>query len=92
MMVGIEMDNFPEFNDELDFVQDLVKEQSVFCLPGKCFEIENYFRIVLTVPKEMMVEACIRIKEFCAKHYQKKFDHVEKNGLEKKFSETLEIS
>lgn len=91
-MVGIEMDNFPEFNDELDFVQDLVKEQSVFCLPGKCFEIENYFRIVLTVPKEMMIEACTRIKEFCAKHYQKKFDHDDIDTLEKKFSETIEIS
>lgn len=70
MMVGIKIENFPEFDDELNFVQDLVKEQSVFCLPGKCFNIENYMRIVLTVPREMMIEACNRIKEFCEKHYE----------------------
>lgn len=70
MMIGIDMPNFPGFHDELDFVQALVSEQSVFCLPGKCFDIENFIRIVLTVPKEMMVEACERIKEFCETHYK----------------------
>ena len=35
MMIGIDIDNFPEYNTELHFVQDLVKEQSVFCLPGQ---------------------------------------------------------
>lgn len=91
MMVGIEIEKFPEFNDELDFVQDLVKEQSVFCLPGKCFEIENYFRIVLTVPKEMMIEACDRIAEFCEHHYMKKFASTDdfENELEKKFQQIL---
>lgn len=90
MMVGIEIEKFPEFNDELDFVQDLVKEESVFCLPGKCFEIENYFRIVLTVPKEMMIEACERIAEFCERHYMKKFASVnEFDELDKKFQQIL---
>lgn len=42
---------------------------AVFCLPGRCFNIENYMRIVLTVPQEMIVEACQRIKEFCEKHF-----------------------
>lgn len=70
MMVGIDMKNFPTINNELEFVQLLVSEQSVFCLPGKCFDIDNYMRIVLTVPKEMIIEACERIKEFCEKHYK----------------------
>jgi predicted nucleic acid-binding protein len=43
--------------------------QSVFCLPSSCFDISNFMRIVLTVPKEMMIEACNRIKEFCEKHF-----------------------
>jgi tyrosine aminotransferase len=73
MMVGIDIDNFPEQANDLEFVQTLVQEQSVFCLPGQCFEYPNYFRIVLTVPEEMIVEACSRIAEFCEKHY--KIDH-----------------
>jgi tyrosine aminotransferase len=69
MMVAINIKNFPEYPSELEFVQDLVAEQSVFCLPGRCFNIDNYMRIVLTVPREMMIEACTRIKEFCEKHF-----------------------
>jgi tyrosine aminotransferase len=65
MMIGIDMAFFPEFQNDLQVVEALVKDQSVFCLPGKCFNIANFFRIVLTVPKEMLVEACDRIEEFC---------------------------
>lgn len=32
--VGIEMDNFPDFKDDVDFTERLVMEQSVFCLPA----------------------------------------------------------
>ena len=69
LMCGIKIQNFPDYPNELEFVQDLVAEQSVFCLPGRCFNIENYMRIVLTVPREMIIEACERIKEFCDKHF-----------------------
>ena len=70
MMVCIDIANFPEYSNEMQFVQDLVKEQSVFCLPGRCFGIDNYFRIVLTVPRDMIIEACNRIAEFCESHYK----------------------
>ena len=66
MMVGIDLKSFPKFQNDLQVVEALVREQSVFCLPGKCFNIPNFFRIVLTVPKEMLVEACDRIEEFCS--------------------------
>lgn len=97
--VGIEMDHFPDFKDDVDFTEHLVMEQSVFCLPasvrhripstasllhppapvwfkyGLCcvfqaFEYPNFFRIVVTVPREMMVEACGRIREFCQHRYR----------------------
>lgn len=70
MMIGIDVDRFPEYSNELHFVQDLVKEESVFCLPGQCFDYPNYIRIVLTVPEEMIVEACGRMAEFCENHYK----------------------
>lgn len=76
MMVGIEMDHFPEYKNDVQFTEALVTEQSVFCLPAKCFEFPNYFRVVLTVPQEKLEEAYERIKEFCEDHY----DRVPENG------------
>lgn len=83
MMIGIDIERFPEYETDLEFVQALVAEQSVFCLPGACFEYPNYMRIVLTVPEDMMVEACHRLAEFCEKHYKVDQGELEErqNGL-----------
>ncbi|XP_024051600.1 tyrosine aminotransferase-like [Terrapene carolina triunguis] len=64
------MEHFPKFENDVEFTKQLISEQSVFCLPASCFEYPNFFRVVLTVPEEMMVEACSRIQEFCERHYQ----------------------
>ncbi|CAC5375286.1 TAT [Mytilus coruscus] len=69
MMVGIDTENFTNIKDDVDFTEKLVSEQSVFCLPAKCFQYPNFFRIVLTIPKEKVETACERIKEFCDLHY-----------------------
>ncbi|KAM4834038.1 tyrosine aminotransferase isoform 1-T3 [Thomomys bottae] len=69
LMVGIEMDHFPEFASDVEFTEQLVAEQSVHCLPATCFEYPNFFRVVLTVPEVMLLEACSRIQEFCEQHY-----------------------
>ncbi|XP_074644544.1 tyrosine aminotransferase-like isoform X2 [Tubulanus polymorphus] len=71
-MVRFDMAHFPEYKTDLELVEALVSEQSVFCLPGKCFSIAGYVRIVLTVPEEQMVEACKRIQEFTRDHYTMK--------------------
>lgn len=68
MMVQVDRDYLPSFRNDLDIVEALVKEESVFCLPGKCFNIPDFFRIVLTIPGQYMVEACDRIEEFCLRH------------------------
>lgn len=68
MMVGVDISKFDDIIDDLDFTEKLISEQSVFCLPGKCFQYPNYFRIVLTVPAEMTQLACKRINEFCRSH------------------------
>ncbi|XP_072492613.1 tyrosine aminotransferase [Notamacropus eugenii] len=70
LMVRIEMEHFPEFENDVQFSERLIAEQSVVCLPGKCFEYPNFFRVVITVPEVVMLEACSRIQEFCEKHYQ----------------------
>ncbi|XP_062997021.1 tyrosine aminotransferase [Elgaria multicarinata webbii] len=70
LMVGIQMEHFPEFENDVEFTERLIAEQSVFCLPATCFEYPNFFRVVITVPEEMMAEACRRIRQFCERHYQ----------------------
>ncbi|XP_078525813.1 tyrosine aminotransferase [Lissotriton helveticus] len=70
LMVGIDMECFPEFQGDVHFTERMISEQSVFCLPATCFEYPNYFRIVVTVPEDLMLEACNRIREFCEQHYQ----------------------
>lgn len=39
MMIEIKMPLFPVFKNELQFVERMVAEQSVFCLPGKVSKI-----------------------------------------------------
>merc|ERR1712045_177964 len=75
MMVRIDISGFYHtFDNDLEIVEALVTEQSVFCLPGKCFNVPNFFRIVLTVPKEMLIEACNRMMEFCKKYYDHRIE------------------
>ena len=96
MMVGLELQCFPAMKTDLDFVQMLIKENSVFCLPAsvsrknrkfeiliygiilefnfslkKIFECPNYIRIVITMQKEKIIEACDRIEDFVLRHYSK---------------------
>jgi len=70
MMVGFEAEKFPQIENDLDFCSKLITEQSVVCLPAKCFEMPNYFRLVITVPGNLLDEAGSRISEFCTKYYQ----------------------
>ncbi|KHN86209.1 Tyrosine aminotransferase [Toxocara canis] len=62
MMIGIDEHLYGE---ETSFVQGLIAEESVFCLPGSAFNAPSWFRIVLTYPLEVTVEACDRITEYC---------------------------
>ena len=44
--IGIDLHHYPEYQDDVEFTESLVTEQSVFCLPAKvgslvcdCFHI-----------------------------------------------------
>eukprot|EP01059_Diplonema_ambulator_P005198 TRINITY_DN1494_c0_g1_i1.p1 TRINITY_DN1494_c0_g1~~TRINITY_DN1494_c0_g1_i1.p1 ORF type:complete len:408 (+),score=149.69 TRINITY_DN1494_c0_g1_i1:61-1284(+) len=68
VMVGIDIARFPGFPSEIEFSKELLREQAVMVLPGSCFMMPNYFRIVFTKPAEKLQEAYARIAEFCDKH------------------------
>lgn len=66
IMVGLDTTKL-SVNDDVDFTQRLVSEESVFVLPGSVFQMPNYFRIVISSPPHILSEACARIRAFCDK-------------------------
>lgn len=68
-MVRIEMEHFPTFKNDLHLVETMVQEESVFCLPGACFEMPSYVRLVLALDYEILFEALNRIENFCHKYF-----------------------
>lgn len=71
LMVGLELERFPEFANEVDFFRTLVEEQSVMCIPASVFDYPGFVRLVLTLPPDVMREACARVRDFCAHHYRR---------------------
>lgn len=65
MMVKVDMDRFPQFTTDLQFIEKLVSEESVHCMPGKCFNYPGYMRLVLTLPINLLTQALDRIHSFC---------------------------
>ena len=71
LMLKIDIERFKGIKDDVDFVEKLVQEEAVLCLPGQCFRCPGCFvRIVFTAPKDKLESAFKRIKEFCARYYQ----------------------
>ncbi|XP_065193019.1 tyrosine aminotransferase-like [Sycon ciliatum] len=68
MMIGIKTDMLVDIDNDIQFTEKLMAEESVFCLPAQCFQYPDFFRIVLCVPMPMMSVACSRISEFCHRH------------------------
>eukprot|EP00519_Triparma_laevis_P010953 CAMPEP_0182518986 /NCGR_PEP_ID=MMETSP1321-20130603/44857_1 /TAXON_ID=91990 /ORGANISM="Bolidomonas sp., Strain RCC1657" /LENGTH=408 /DNA_ID=CAMNT_0024726931 /DNA_START=456 /DNA_END=1682 /DNA_ORIENTATION=- len=67
-MVKINVEEFKDIPNDIEFTKMLLDEKNVFALPGTCFGIENFFRAVYCAPVEMLEEAGVRIKEFCEDH------------------------
>lgn len=71
IMIKIHLEHFKKFSSDLEFIESLTEEQSVLAFPGPCFQVKGYFRFVLTVPLDKLIEACRRINEFCILHFDK---------------------
>lgn len=67
IMVKITTNN--TISDDLSFTKLLLKDQSVFVLPGQCFGATNFIRIVFCPPINVLEEAFDRIEDFCNKYY-----------------------
>ncbi|KAG6609535.1 tyrosine aminotransferase [Phytophthora cinnamomi] len=67
-MVKVHTDILTQINDDLDLTQKLLDEESVFVLPGQCFGMNNYFRIVFSAPHDVLADAYARLADFCRRH------------------------
>jgi tyrosine aminotransferase len=68
LMLEIQLAHF-RFKDELEFIENLVQEESVLCLPGQCFRCDKPFmRIVVSPPSDKLKEAFARLKSFCQRN------------------------
>lgn len=68
VMVGIDIESFDSISNDLEFAQALLDEESVFVIPGSCFKMPNFFRVVFSAPHEKLTEAYERIHAFCSRH------------------------
>ncbi len=68
VMFGIDVSRFADIADDVAFCEALVAEENVVCLPGQCFGIPNFVRVVFTSPQDKLAEAYARIASFCARH------------------------
>ena len=67
-MIGIDVSRFNGISNDRQFTELLHAEESVVCLPGEIFGMPNYFRIVYCIPRDLVKEACSRIRTFCLAH------------------------
>eukprot|EP00419_Tripos_fusus_P029839 CAMPEP_0172714908 /NCGR_PEP_ID=MMETSP1074-20121228/67242_1 /TAXON_ID=2916 /ORGANISM="Ceratium fusus, Strain PA161109" /LENGTH=467 /DNA_ID=CAMNT_0013539435 /DNA_START=73 /DNA_END=1476 /DNA_ORIENTATION=+ len=52
-------------NDDVTFARELLREESVAVLPGQCFMLPGYFRVVFAPPVDVLDQAWDRIEAFC---------------------------
>ena len=67
-MIGIKMNLLNGFTDDRDFSAQLLLEENVFVLPGQCFGMVNFIRLVTCPPSEILSEAIERICLFCERY------------------------
>jgi tyrosine aminotransferase len=68
MMIKVNVDNLVGVEDDIEFTRKLLAEQAVSVLPGSCFGLKNYFRIVICAPIDKLTVAFDRIEQFCQEH------------------------
>jgi len=68
VMVGYDPAVLQDIADDADFTDKLLTEEAVFVLPGQCFGVTNFFRVVFSAPREKLADAFDRIEAFCKRH------------------------
>lgn len=67
-MVHIDTSKFKDIENDVDFTQKLLLEQSVFVLPGTIFHAPCFVRLVICASIDKLTIACDRMAAFCQAH------------------------
>jgi tyrosine aminotransferase len=70
-MVRIQMELFPDFQSDVEWIQALLNEEFVFVLPGSVFGSPGFVRVVICAPVEIIQEGTRRIADFCQRHLRR---------------------
>ncbi|KAJ8905046.1 hypothetical protein NDN08_001558 [Rhodosorus marinus] len=66
--------------DDLTFARDCFDRQRIIVLPGTVFGVPGYVRITFSAPREVLMEACDRLKEYCEQTISAQGHDAEMNG------------
>ncbi len=71
LTVLIDLEHFDKFKSDVDFAQNLICEQSLYCFPGSMYYVDKdggkpaFIRLVLSHSCDIILNACRRLEEFC---------------------------
>eukprot|EP01031_Cornospumella_fuschlensis_P030806 gene30806-37219_t len=65
VMIEVKVHLLEGIKDDADFAKQLLQHENVFMLPGQCFSMPNYVRLVICPPEEILREALERMMAFC---------------------------
>ena len=68
IMLKINFELLFDISDDAEFAQKLLMEENLSVLPGLCFRMGGYIRLVTCPPGEVIEDALERLKHFCSKH------------------------
>jgi tyrosine aminotransferase len=71
VMIKIDLERLTGITDDADFAKKLLEEENLFILPGQCFNMKDFFRLVICPPPEVLKDAFSRFEVFCARHRRK---------------------
>lgn len=60
--------------DDVAFSQALLQEENLVVLPGQCFGIRGFVRVVFAPPEDVLSQAMDRLEAFTARHYRHRHD------------------
>lgn len=67
-MLEVDFGLLEGLTDDRDFAELLLQEENIALLPGQCFGMTRFVRLVTCSPAEVLVEAFARLEQFCRRH------------------------
>ena len=68
IMLKIRINLLFDIGDDKEFAEKLLLEENLSVLPGSCFNMGGYIRLVTCPPSEIFQDGLERLKLFCCRH------------------------